>query len=65
MALWSQIRGRSGHALHASWGKQLASVLLYLGAVPAAFYRPWASLTLIALVAVMWLLPPKRGQGLG
>jgi uncharacterized membrane protein len=62
MALWSQIRAQNGRTLRGSWGKQLASVLLYLGAVPAAFYRPGASLALIALVAVMWLLPPKRGQ---
>lgn len=60
MVLWSQIRSKSSEAAHASWGKQLASVLLYLSAIPAAYYRPGASLALIGLVAVLWLLPPKN-----
>jgi len=60
MALWSQIRAENSGAVHAGWGKQAASVFLYLAAIPAAFYRPAASLGLIAVVAVMWLLPPKH-----
>lgn len=60
MALWSQIRSRSKTTSHASWGKQFASVLLYATAIPAAYYRPVASLALIAVVALLWLLPPKR-----
>lgn len=59
MALWSQIRLQSAAPAHASWGKQIASILLYLAAIPAAFYRPAASLALIAIVAVLWLLPPS------
>ena len=59
MALWSQIRARNGEVVQISWTKQVVSVLLYLAAVPAAFYRPAASLALIAIVAVMWLVPPK------
>lgn len=59
MALWIQIRKQNPAPAHASWGKQIASVLLYLTAIPAAYYRPAASLALIAIVAVLWLLPPK------
>jgi len=59
MALWSQIRAQSAVPAHASWGKQIASVSLYLAAIPAAWYRPAASLALIGIVAVLWLLPPK------
>ena len=59
MALWAQIRKQSAAPAHASWGKQIASVSLYLAAIPAAYYRPAASLVLIAIVAVLWLLPPK------
>jgi uncharacterized membrane protein len=59
MALWTQIRKKSSAPAHASWGKQLASVLLYLAAIPVAYYRPGASLALIGIVAVIWLLPPK------
>jgi hypothetical protein len=42
------------------WSKQIASVCLYLLAIAAAYYRPMASLALIAVVAVIWVLPPKR-----
>jgi uncharacterized membrane protein len=61
MFLWMQIRSQSAASAHASWGKQIASVVLYLAAVPVAFYRPAASLALIGIVAVIWLLPPKAG----
>jgi uncharacterized membrane protein len=59
MALWIQIRSQSAVAAHASWGKQIASVSLYLTAIPVAYYRPAVSLALIGTVAVLWLLPPK------
>jgi len=59
MALWIQIRRQSIAPAHASWGKQIASVLLYLAAIPVAYLRPAASLALIGIVAVLWLLPPK------
>jgi uncharacterized membrane protein len=59
MALWAQIRSQSAAPAHASWGKQIASVLLYLAAIPAAYYRPAASLALIAIVASLWLFPPR------
>ncbi len=61
MGLWSQIRSQS-IAPHATWGKQMTSVALYLTAIPAAYYRPGASLALIGAVAVLWLLPPKAGD---
>jgi uncharacterized membrane protein len=60
LLLWSQIRTRSTSAPHASWGKQIASVVLYAFAIPAAHFRPWASLVLIGAVAALWLLPPRR-----
>jgi uncharacterized membrane protein len=59
MGLWRQIRAQSATAAHATWGRQLASVFLYLAAIPVAWYRPVASLVLIGMVAVLWLLPPK------
>jgi hypothetical protein len=58
MAFWSQIGVQNGDAVQASWGKQVASVSFYLTAVPTVFYRPAASLALIA--GVMWLEPPNR-----
>ena len=59
MALWDQIRRQSATPPQATWGKQIASVLLYLSAMPMAYYRPAASLGLIAIVAILWLVPPK------
>ena len=59
MALWSQIQAQRGRPPQVSWGKQIASVSLYLAAIPVAYYRPAASLILIGIVAVIWLLPPK------
>lgn len=59
MALWTQIRSKSNRSPHASWGKQVTSVLLYLIAIPVAYVRPAASLGLIAAVAALWLLPPR------
>jgi uncharacterized membrane protein len=59
MALWWQIREQNSAPAQATWGKQIASVSLYLGAIPVAYYRPAASLALIGIVAVLWLLPPK------
>jgi uncharacterized membrane protein len=59
MALWARIRVQSTAPAHASWGKQIASTLLYAMAIPAAYYRPGLSLGLIAVVAVLWVLPPK------
>lgn len=59
MALWTQVRSKSAATAHASWGKQVVSVLLYLAAVPVAYLRPAASLLLIAVVAVLWLVPPR------
>ena len=59
MALWSQIRSKSTALAQPSWGKQIASVVFYLTAIPMAYFRPAASLALIAIVSVLWLLPPK------
>src|SRR5580692_12275976 len=36
MALWSQIRAQSATPADSSWGKQIASVSLYLTAIPVA-----------------------------
>jgi uncharacterized membrane protein len=62
MALWVQVRRQSSAPAHASWGKQIASVSLYLTAIPVAYLRPAASMALIAVVALLWLLPPKAHQ---
>jgi uncharacterized membrane protein len=58
--LWVQVRKQSTAPTHASWAKQATSVGLYIAAIPAAYWHPIASLVLISIVSVMWLLPPKR-----
>jgi uncharacterized membrane protein len=40
--------------------KQAISTALYLGAIPAAYLSPNIALCMIALVAVFWLIPPKK-----
>jgi uncharacterized membrane protein len=57
--LWLAIRANSTKPSHATWGKQITSVTMYLAAIPLAFYSPTLSLILIAFVAVLWLLPPR------
>jgi uncharacterized membrane protein len=61
--LWVQVRRKSTAPAHASWMKQVTSVGLYAAAIPAAYWRPWASLGLIMIVSVMWLLPPAAKKG--
>src|ERR1700722_18166202 len=38
MALWVQVRAQSAAPAHATWWKQIASLALYVGAIPAAFW---------------------------
>ena len=57
--VWIQVRKRTTAPAHGSWARQATSVGLYVAAIPAAYWRPAASLALIAIVSVMWLLPPK------
>ena len=44
-------------AIRTNW--RLEELVLYLAAVPVAYLRPAASLALISIVAVIWLLPPR------
>jgi uncharacterized membrane protein len=58
-ALWLAVRRHSRVAPHASWGKMMASTVLYVAAIPAAYVRPWLAMALIGVVAILWLLPPR------
>jgi uncharacterized membrane protein len=44
----------------ASLGKELFSLAMDLGAIAMAFISPWGALGMIAIVALVWLLPPRR-----
>jgi uncharacterized membrane protein len=50
----------TGQPLAGSPVKQVTSTALYLGAIPTAYWAPNAALGMIALVAVLWLLPPQK-----
>ena len=50
----------SGQPLAGSPFQQAVSTALYLGSIPTAFYSPNLALCMIALVAIIWLLPPKK-----
>ena len=43
--------------------KGKVSAAFYLAAIPLAFVRPWVSIGLYALVALMWLVPDRRIEG--
>ena len=45
--------------------KGRSSPLFYALAVPAAFLSPWASGFLFVFVALMWLVPDRRIEGVG
>ena len=36
------------------------SPVFYAAGIAAAFFQPWLSIALYALVAVMWLIPDRR-----
>lgn len=40
--------------------KGMASMVLYLLAIPLAFVTVWVSFTLLVLVALLWFLPDRR-----
>jgi uncharacterized membrane protein len=50
----------TGQPLAGSPIKQAISTTLYFGAIPTAYWSPNVALGMIALVAVLWLLPPKK-----
>ena len=47
------------NAIGRDWKGQLSNVL-NLGAIPLAFWRPWMSLAIYVLVAVLWFIPDRR-----
>lgn len=51
---------RTGVRPAASLGKQLLSLAIDVGAIAVAFISPWGALGMIAIVAFVWLLPPRR-----
>jgi uncharacterized membrane protein len=46
-------------AVKGDWKGKLSPVI-YLAAIPAAFWSPWFSLGLYVLVALVWLVPDRR-----
>lgn len=41
-------------------GKGKASPILYVTAIAASIWQPWAAIAIYVLVALMWLVPDKR-----
>ena len=46
-------------ALGRDWKGKL-SVVLYLGALPLAYVKPWLAIAVYVVVALMWLVPDRR-----
>jgi uncharacterized membrane protein len=45
-----------------SRAKQFVSTSLYISAIPVACYHPLVAIGMIVLVAILWLVPPRRVQ---
>jgi len=60
MVLSTIIRRRSGKPLASGLPQQAFSATLYLAAIPMAYLSPYLAIGMIVLVAIRWLLPPKR-----
>ena len=58
--LASVIGRRTGIAPAAGFQKQAITAALNIGAVFLAFRSPWSALGLIGVVAIIWLVPPRR-----
>jgi hypothetical protein len=60
MVLSGLIQRRSDTSPASGFFKQAASFSLYLGSIPLAFISPWISIGMIVIVAIIWLLPPRK-----
>lgn len=60
MVLSTLIQRRSRTPPASGMFKQAASLCLYLGSIFVAFYSSRIAIAMIALVAVVWLLPPRK-----
>ena len=58
--LSNSICSRTGVRPAASFRKQIFSLAMNLGAIAMAFVSPSSALGMIAIVALVWLLPPRR-----
>jgi hypothetical protein len=60
MVLSTIVRSRSGKPLASGLGQQIFSAAMYLGGIPVAYLSPYVAIGMIVLVALRWLVPPKR-----
>jgi uncharacterized membrane protein len=60
MVLSTLIQRRTDTPPASGMVKQAASICLYLGSIPLAFVSPWIAIGMIVIVAVIWLLPPRK-----
>ncbi len=60
MVLSTCICRHTGLPLAGSPIKQLTSTALYLGAIPASYLSPNLALSMLAVVAILWLIPPQK-----
>ena len=60
IVLSTTICRNSGQPLAGSPILQVTSSAFYLGAIPVSYHSPSLALGMIAIVAVLWLIPPKK-----
>jgi uncharacterized membrane protein len=54
------VRRRARSVLAGSPAKQVASLILYAGVIPVSYHSVTTALAMLASVAVLWLIPPRR-----
>jgi uncharacterized membrane protein len=60
IVLSSIIIRRSKTKLATGMDLQIPSAAMYLGSIPMAYVSPYISIGMIILVAIRWLIPPKK-----
>jgi uncharacterized membrane protein len=60
VALAKAVQRRTGIPPAAGMAKQIVSACLSIAAIPVALRSPWTALAFNAIVALMWLAPPRR-----
>jgi uncharacterized membrane protein len=54
------VRQRTHMSLARNPIKQVISLALYLGVIPVSYHSVAVAMVMLAVVAVLWLIPPKR-----
>jgi uncharacterized membrane protein len=60
LVLSNIIHRKTKTKLASGFDQQIFSACMYLGAIPMAYVSPYIAIAMVLLVAVRWLIPPKK-----